>query len=240
MKNSIQITFFSLVLFGCSSIQLTEVKTSVTEAERILSMGLSHEENLLLANKVSDPDLIPGILNRLKKAETDKNLALLEAENIIKYGEMIEVWGPSASGQISYNSPEVNAVSNSSLLNNQKDLYSYFLSGSKDKNGSFIHQLQISIEYFSKSYRNYSTINFCDKWRCDDLSKTDITILSTSANNCESSNCNYTETFKFNLSDQQLTNNMTSGIFIQLNSENETTKIQIPSAYIKATLKAIN
>tara|TARA_B110000008_G_C16777467_1_gene487161 strand:+ start:84 stop:806 length:723 start_codon:yes stop_codon:yes gene_type:complete len=239
MKNLIQITFFLLTLVGCSSLEITEVKTSETEANKILSMGLSHEENLIMANKVSDPDLILGVISRLKKAETQKNEALLEVETTNKYFEMIQVLGPDESGQTSYIGPSVTGSSNASLFNNQKDSYSYFLSGYKVKNVSFSHQLQISLEYISKNYRNYSSVYLCDKWRCDELTKVDLSILSTSANNCDSSSCIFTESFKFDLSDSDLNNSMNSGLFIQLNSENDTNKIQISSAYIKAYLKVI-
>lgn len=239
MKNLIQIIFLLLALVGCSSLELTEVKTADTEADRILSMGLSHEENLIMANKVSDPDLILGVISRLKKAETQKNEALLEVETTNKYVEMIQVLGPDGSGQTSYIGGSVTGSSNASLFNNQKDSYNYYLSGYEDKNGSFSHQLQISLEYISKNYRNYSSVYLCDKWRCDELTKVDLSILSTSANNCDSSSCIFTEVFKFDLSDSDLNNSMDSGLFIQINSEKDTNKIQISTAYIKATLKVI-
>jgi len=240
MKNLFLFAFLLLTLNGCSYIQLTDVKTSETEAKRILSMGLSHEENLILAKKVSDPDLISGVINRLKKAETEKNMALLEAENISNYSKMIKVLGHDESVSTSYKAPLVDGSSNASILNNQKDSYSYFLSGVKEKNGLISHQLEITIEYISKNYRNYSSISLCDKWRCEEVEKIDLLVLSTTANNCETSNCNYTETISFDLSHSDLTNNVASGLFFRLNSEDDSTRIQISSAYLKAILQAIN
>ena len=46
MKNRLLILLFSLAVFGCSSLELEAVSTSTEETQRILSMGLSHEENL--------------------------------------------------------------------------------------------------------------------------------------------------------------------------------------------------
>ena len=58
MKKLIQIFLLSFGLIGCSSIDYTELSTSVspsdTEVNRILAMGLTHTENLILARKITN------------------------------------------------------------------------------------------------------------------------------------------------------------------------------------------
>jgi len=51
MKKFILLITLSAGIFGCSSLELETVSTSAEETQRILAMGLSHEENLIEAKK---------------------------------------------------------------------------------------------------------------------------------------------------------------------------------------------
>ena len=239
MKKILQLFFVSFALIGCSSIQLTEVTTSDTEAKRILSMGLTHEENLNLARNIRDSELILGVISRLEKAENEKNASILESDSIEKYSELVEILEPDIDNQTVYVGSKVNGSLKGSLFNSEKDLYSYFLTSTKDKNGVISHVLQFKVEYKSDNWRNYASVSLCDKWRCNEDEKIDILIVSIVANGCSSSSCKYTESLKFVLGKEQINKNMSSDLIFRINSDNGSNKILVSSAYLKASIQVI-
>ena len=72
MKKLILILSLSIALFGCSSIELEAMSTSAEETQRILDMGLTHEENLLEAKKLKSSHLISVVTLQLNNAKDDK------------------------------------------------------------------------------------------------------------------------------------------------------------------------
>ena len=72
MKTLLIISFLSIGLIGCSSIELEAVSTSQEETNRILSMGLTHEENLAEAKKLNTAHMISVVSLQLINARDEK------------------------------------------------------------------------------------------------------------------------------------------------------------------------
>ena len=58
MKNVLIAFSIIFILSSCSSVELEAVSSSEEETQRILAMGLSHEENLIEASKLDTPHII--------------------------------------------------------------------------------------------------------------------------------------------------------------------------------------
>ena len=65
MKKFLLLFSFLFLLAGCSSIEIDPATSSEDEAQKILSLGLSHEENLRMASKLGTPHLVKIVLTRL-------------------------------------------------------------------------------------------------------------------------------------------------------------------------------
>ena len=65
---------FALLFFlsGCSSIELEAVPSSEQETQKILALGLTHEENLVEASKLDSPHLVSVVTLQLKNAKEEK------------------------------------------------------------------------------------------------------------------------------------------------------------------------
>ena len=63
MKKYFLLTLVSFALYSCSSIELEAVSTSAEETQRILEMGLSHEDNLIEAKMLLVCQLGINIIN---------------------------------------------------------------------------------------------------------------------------------------------------------------------------------
>ena len=74
MKNFFLILLFSsfLGLFGCSSLELESISSSKEETQRILSLGLTHEENLIEASKLKTPHMVSVVSLQLTNARAQK------------------------------------------------------------------------------------------------------------------------------------------------------------------------
>ena len=72
MKKLLLILTLSATLFGCSSIELEAVSSSEEETQRILALGLSHEENLIEAKKLKSDHMISVVTMQLINAKMKK------------------------------------------------------------------------------------------------------------------------------------------------------------------------
>ncbi|MBT4653572.1 MAG: hypothetical protein HOC15_03690, partial [Thiotrichales bacterium] len=68
MKKLSIILFLSIGLIGCSSIELEPISTSQEETNRILAMGLTHEENLAEAKKLKTAHMTSVVSLQLTNA----------------------------------------------------------------------------------------------------------------------------------------------------------------------------
>ena len=239
MKKILQILLLSIGLTGCASIVLEPVSSSQDETQKILALGLTHDENLIEASKLKDNHTISVVTGQLMKAEDDKNKAAIDAVNISKYAEMVKV--SDGDSEIKFEGFQMSEAIKIGLLENS-DYQFYFLKGVKDKKTDLIqHQLYLTLKYTWKKRKNFSSASFCDKWQsCENEELLDIILISSSASNCSPSTCDYTEIMELNLSDDFLRNNMEDGFSVSFNSKKSTNKITIAPDYLKGYLKVAN
>ena len=85
MKNLLLSFALIFTLLGCSSIDLSAVPSSEQETQRILALGLSHEENLIEARKLDTPHKVAVVTLQLKNARDEKiqaNIDEVESNNM--------------------------------------------------------------------------------------------------------------------------------------------------------------
>ena len=240
MKKILLVVFISLGLVGCSYVQLTDLPSSESEAEKIISLGLTHTENLSAAQKLKDPELVLAVTEKLEKFEELKNKLRIEAEDVIKYAEMVKVSNADSDGQIVFTGAEVFKIDKSGFFDDESESQKYFLYGVKNNNGVMKHKLGLSITYSSKNWRSYDSSNFCDKWRCDEDAQIEINLISTDASKCSDSNCEYREIMELSLSDEFLKSNAEKGFTLKVNSKKVATKVSIASSYVLGYLSIAN
>jgi len=240
MKKILLVVFISLGLVGCSYVQLTDLPSSESEAEKIISLGLTHKENLSAAQKLQDPELVLAVIEKLEKSEELKNKLRIEAEDVIKYAEMVKVSNADSDGQIVFTGAEVFKTEKSGFFDNENESHNYFLYGVKNNNEVMKHKIRLSILYSSKNWRSYNSSNFCDKWRCDEDNQIEINLLSTDASKCTDSSCEYREIMELSLSDEFLKSNAEKGFTLEVNSKKVSTKVNIVSSYVLGYLSIAN
>lgn len=237
MKNFLQISLLSIALVGCSSIDYAEftspVSPSKTQIDRIISLNLSHSENLKEANKLMDPALVSTVVKELEARKLKADNAAIEAEDVANYAEMVKV----SDDNLQFSGPKISEIKTRNMIGKPENL-DYFLLGSKDKNdGSIQHKLNFSITYTSTEKRNYSSASYCDKWGgCDSESLLDVALISSKASGCTSYECNYNEIIELNLEDDFLRNNMGEDFSVSFNSKEANNKITFTSPYLKGYL----
>ena len=77
------IFLISFGIVGCSSLELGDAISSEQYTQRILDLGLSHEENLAEAKKLNTPHLISVVSLQLTNARDEKiqnEIDLIESE----------------------------------------------------------------------------------------------------------------------------------------------------------------
>ena len=161
MKKLLLLLFISFGLFGCSSLPVSDALTSLElndalssedEAQRILALGLTHEENLIEASKLGTPHLVSVVSLKLTNARDEKiqnDINLIESE---KLAELVKV---SNNGLIISGS-EVSESKKTGVLQTDVDLQSYYLKGTKDSStGNISHKLHLSVVHNSKNKREY-------------------------------------------------------------------------------------
>ena len=83
MKKFILLLSVLIGLSSCSSLELQALTSSEEETQRILALGLSYEENLIEASKLSDPHMVTVVSLQLANANDDKiqsEIDLIESE----------------------------------------------------------------------------------------------------------------------------------------------------------------
>ena len=93
--------------------------------------------------------------------------------------------------------------------------------------------------YNSKNMRNYSSIDFCDKWNNCEIESQEIMTSSTGAFKCSSSSCYFKENMEIKMSDNFLRNTLDSGFLMRLISKKKTNKIKISKPYLMGYLKVV-
>ena len=91
MKKLLPILFFSISLFGCSSLELEAISSSEEETQRILALGLSHEENLLEASKLSSSHMVSVVTLQLNNAREEKIQNEIDFVESEKFAEMVSI-----------------------------------------------------------------------------------------------------------------------------------------------------
>mgnify|MGYP000909507495 CR=1 FL=1 len=241
MKKTLIYLLLSTALIGCSSLELGDALSSEEYTQRILDLGLSHEENLVEASKLKTPHLISVVSLQLINARDDKiqyEADFIESE---KFAALVNI---SESGLIFVGSEVTDSIKTGVL---DIDLYRYYLEGSKDPSTNiFEHKLHIIISHNSKDKRNYFSANTCDQWgRCEDAkedgttSKLELKALSSEASKCSAYTCTYREAVEIKVSNSFLKDAIKKGFAINLISKKKNHKIKLSKAYLMGYLKAV-
>ena len=234
----------SFSFIGCSSIEvggvlssleLEDALSSEDEAQRILALGLTHEENLLEASKLSTPHLVSVVSLKLTNARDEKiqyEIDLIESEKLTELA-IVSNNGLSIIGS------KVSESKKTGVLETDFDLQSYYLEGLKDSSsGNISHKLYLNVVHNSKNRRDYNSVNYCDKWgRCDENEQI-ISVIPATAANCSSLTCDYSESMSLELTDDFLKDNIDRGFTMRFNSKKKNNKIEVSRAYIIGYLKA--
>ena len=227
---------FSIVfiLSGCSSLELEAVPSSEQETQRILALGLTHEENLIEAKKLGTPHMIAVVTLQLKNAREEKIQAEIDLVDSNKYADKVIILEEG----VKFISPEISENVKNGVLDTDIDKVSYSIEGTRDINSNLMsHQLNLSLSYNSKNKRNYNSVKFCDKWNnCDELNRT-INVISVNASNCKNNSCVYKEIISLDLTDSFLRDSIEKGFSMRLMSKKKTNSIKIPKAYLMGYLK---
>ena len=247
MKKILLVLSLSLGLIGCSSVNLPSVNLSSIElsaispsdvqTDKILALGLSHDQNLVEARKIADSNIASAVIKELNNRILEAEYNRIDLENVLMYAEMVKV----SDNNLKFVGPKISDTKSRNMIGKPENL-DFFLLGLKDNNGSIQHALNLSITYTSDERRNYSSASYCDKWDgCDKENPMDISLISVKASCCIASDCNYNEIVEFTLSNDFLKENIEKGFSIGFNSKASISdKITIPSSYLKGYLKVAN
>jgi hypothetical protein len=241
MKKLIQIFLLSFGLIGCSSIDYAELTTSLspsdTEVNRILALELTHNENLILAGKITDSSVSSAVANELKNRKTKTDNKSIDAEKVAQYAEMVKVSNDNSK----FFGPQISEIKKRNMVGKPEN-FDYSLLGLKNKNNSLIqHTLNFSITHTSQERRNYTSASFCDKWQgCSNDNLVDITVTSMTASGCSSYECDYTEKMELNLSDDFLRGYMKDGLSVSFISKTANNKVTFTPFYLEGYLSIAN
>jgi len=241
MKKLIQICLLSIGLIGCSSIDYSELTSPVspsdTQLNRILALGLTHSENLILARKITDSSVASTVINELENRKTKTDNENIDAEKASKIAEIVKV----SDSNSKFLGPKISEIKKRNMVGKPENL-NYFLSSSKDQNNGLIqHKLNFSITHTSEQKRNYSSASFCDKWQgCGNENLVDISVISSVASGCSSYECEYTEKMELTLSDEFLRGHMKDGLSLSFNSKKATNKLTLTKFYLEGYLSVAN
>ena len=230
MKKYTLLILISFSFFGCSSIELEAVSTSEEETQRILALGLSHEENLIEANKLKNNHMISVVtlqLTNARDAKIQEELDLIESD---KYSEMVIV----SNNNLSFVGPKVNSVKKG-ILESDFEIQTYFLTSLRNENGELQDTLKIIIEHNSPKKRTYLSANLCDEWmRCEGVTSVAQELITTSSkgSNCVASGCNFIEEMELNLTGNFLKDSLDRGFTMRFNSKRKSNKIKVTKAYL--------
>ena len=243
MKKILLILLLSFGLIGCSSIKLPSLELSTTspsdiQTQKILALGLSHDQNLVEARKIADPSIASAVIKELNNRVLEAENKRLEIENVVKYAEMVQV----SDNNLKFTGPKISDTKSRNLVGKAEN-FDYFLLGFKDNNSGLIkHKLNFSIVYMSDERRDYSSASYCDRWDgCENENQMDVTLISLKASGCSSFDCDYNEIVELDLSDSFLQENMEKGFSIGFNTKGSiSNRVFIPTSYIKGYLLVAN
>jgi hypothetical protein len=241
MKNFFFILFISIGLIGCSSLELEAVSTSAEETNRILAMGLTHEENLAEAKKLNSAHMVSVVSLQLTNAQDEKIQAELDLIESDKYADLVKV----SENKSNFIGPEIVKVIKKGVLDTDIDTQTLFLLGSKKDTGKIEHTLVVNIEHFSYDKRTYTSASLCDTWgRCEG-DPLEYKLISSNSSNCSTTGCNHKDLMEFNFSDEFLRSKandtgFTNGFTMRINRKRFSVKVNIPAAYLRGYLKVAN
>jgi hypothetical protein len=226
---------FSLLFFlaGCSSLEVDPATSSEDEAQKILALGLSHEENLRMASKLGTPHLVNIVTLKLNNARDEKIQAAINAEKSLEFAEQVKVSQDSNE----FIGMEISESVQTGILSTEIDFLKYYLHGDRDlENDIITHKLHLNLVYNSSKSRGYHSLISCDKWNnCEQ--KIEIKTSPAIGSNCKNYSCDYQEVFEVDLTDETLRNSIIDGFSMRLISDKKTNKIEIPKAYLMGYLK---
>ena len=237
MKKIIQICLLSIGLIGCSSIDYSEltspVSPSVNQLNRILALGLTHAENLILARKITDSSVASIVINELENRKSKTDNENIDAEKASKIAEMVKV----SNGNSNFFGPKISEIKKRNIVGKPENIDYFLISLKNQNNGSIQHKLNFSVTHTSEQKRNYSSASFCDKWQgCGNENLVDISVISSVASGCSSYECDYTEKMELNLTDDFLRSYMKDGLSISFNSKKTNNKLTLTKFYLKGYL----
>ena len=240
MKNRLLIIIFSISIAGCASIELGDALSSQQHTQKILALGLSHEENLVEASKLNTPHLVSVVSLQLTNARDEKiqnEIDLIESETFAN--QVV-----TSNNGLRFSGPELSESVKTGILATDSDLHTYYLEGNKmDNSEKILHKLHLIVSHNSRGKREYLGANLCDKWgRCEDLkedgsnNKLDLKVVSTNASNCNTNSCNYTEILEVKFADNLLKDSVDNGLNFKLISKKKTHKVKISKPYLMGYL----
>ena len=241
MKTIPTILFLSFALFGCSNIQLEAASTSAEETQRILAMGLTHEENLIEASKIKSNHMASVVKLQLINANDEKIQAEIDLIESNKFADLVEV----SENNLGFTGPDFVKTIKKGVLETDIDIQTIKLKGNKDSSGKLNHILVVKIEHISSNKRVYKSANLCDSWgRCEG-EQLEFDLISSNSSNCSSSACSHTDIMEFNFSDEFLRSKVvdsgyTDGLTMKINRKRFSNKVNVPSAYLSGYLKVAN
>ena len=233
MKKYFLLTLVSFALYSCSSIELEAVSTSAEETQRILAMGLSHEDNLIEANKLKSSHMTSVVSLQLTNARDEKIQAEMDQVEAEKFADLVNVL---EGGTIFIGTEVSESLENS--LSPGLDFQNFNLIGSKNLNSNIIsHTLHVIFVHESNNKRDYLSANICGDWNRCDSDKREINLVSVNATNCTSYSCKYEEVVELNLSDEFLNNSINNEIRIRFNAKKKSNLVIISKPYLMGYLK---
>ena len=138
----------SLALFGCSSLELEAVSTSADETQRILSMGLTHEENLVEASKLDTTHMISVVSLQLTNARDKKIQDEIDLAASEEFASMVSI----SSDGFKFIGSKVSESKKTGVLETDVDIQNFYLEGTKNPdNGIIKHKFVLSISHNSKN-----------------------------------------------------------------------------------------
>jgi hypothetical protein len=233
MKKLFFILSISIGLIGCSSIQLEAVSTSQEETNRILAMGLTHEENLIEAKKLSNDHMRSVVSLQLSNAQDEKIQKELDLIESAKYSEMVLV----SENKLNFIGPDLVKKIKKGVLETDIDTQTLNLRSIKNTNGNIEHTLIVKIEHISYNKRSFVSANLCDTWgRCEG-DQLQFNLVSSNSTNCTTTGCNHADVMEFSFSDEFLRSKIndtgfTNGFTMRINRKRFSNKINVPSAYL--------
>jgi Tfp pilus assembly protein PilV len=131
MKKILAVLLLSSGIIGCSNIQLEAVSTSAEETQRILEMGLTHEENLIEASKIQSDHMASVVKLQLINAHDEKIQAEIDLVQSNKYADSVIV----SNNSLNFIGPEIVKTIKKGVLETDVDIQTMHLRGNKLDNG---------------------------------------------------------------------------------------------------------